>query len=194
MLSSMYPTALAEALEAQVALGGAIEEADLALPSRCQGWRVRNVLNHSIAVTLKFAAFARGVTDSPRTPKGDHLGGDHRSALRNAATAAQAAWRHADLERVCSLPFGSYSASTAAGINLFDVLAHSWDVAAPSGNSLPISDHLWEKGLSAARAVIGANRDLGHFGSPIVVDGASPREEFLAFLGRIDPPLDHTNT
>ena len=193
MLDSMYPKALVEALEAQMVLVEKVENADLALASGCEGWQVRDVLNHSIAVTLKFAAFAREETCRPRTPKGDHLGDDHRAALQNAATAAQQAWQHADLTRVCHLPFGSYPAATAAGINLFDVLAHSWDISGPTGNRLSIPDHLWETGLSAAQAVIGPTRDLEQYGSPITLEDGSPREEFLAFLGRADPPIDRAH-
>ncbi len=194
MLGSMYPKALAEALDAQVVLGEAIEEADLTLASRCEGWRVRDVLNHSIAVTLKFTAFARGETDTPRTPEGDHLGDDHRSTLRSVAMAAQDAWHNVDLDSVCNLPFGSYPAPTAAGINLFYVLAHSWDIAGPTGNPFSVPDHLWQAGLRAARFVIGADRNSDPYGSPLVVDAASPVEAFLAFLGRADPPLDRTHT
>lgn len=180
----MYPEALSEALRCQVDLGDSISESDLALPSRCQGWRVRDVLNHSIAVTVKFAAFARGDTDRPRTPMGDHLGGGHRSALRTAATVAQAAWDEADLDRSCHLPFGTFSASMAAGINLFDVLAHCWDVEGPTRSQLAIPDHLWTTGLEAARAAIGPERDLDHFGPALETSTTSPRALFLAFLGR----------
>lgn len=194
MAAAGYPEALAEALEAQVRLGDAIEESDLALASSCAGWRIRDVLNHSVAVTLKFAAFARGETDRPRTPPGDHLRDDHRAALRTAATTALVAWNRVDPDRTCHLPFGTFPASTAAGINLFDVLAHCWDVAGPTGNSLSIPDHLWTTGSRAARAVIGEERDHNHFGPPLEIDTISPRAEFLAFLGRadvdVDPPPD----
>ncbi|MEZ5379637.1 MAG: TIGR03086 family metal-binding protein [Acidimicrobiales bacterium] len=187
----MYPAALAEALEAQVTVGQAIETVDLGLDSRCPGWQVRDVLNHSIAVTLKFAAFARGDTDAPRTPKGDHLGTDHRAALRNAATTARDAWLGTDLTRTCHLPFGSYPASIAAGINLFDVLAHCWDIAGPTRNQLAIPNRLWEDGLTAAHAVIGHERDLDHYSAEIdVAATASPAEKFLAFLGRAEEPLE----
>ncbi len=187
----MYPAALAEALEAQVAMGQIVETADLGLDSRCPGWQVRDVLNHSIAVTLKFATFARGDTDTPRTLKGDHLGADHRAALRNAATTAQDAWLDTDLGRTCHLPFGSYPASIAAGINLFDVLAHCWDIAGPTRNPLVIPDHLWDEGLTAAHAVIGPGRDLDHYSPALeVVASASPAEKLLAFLGRVEDPLN----
>ena len=108
-------------------------------------------MNHSIGVTLKFADFAAGGTDHPRTPPGDLVGRDHRLALRSAAGAARAAWASADMERPCHLPFGTFPASLAAGINLFDVLAHTWDIAAATGVTLECPDDLWQAGLEAAR-------------------------------------------
>jgi len=48
-------------------------------------------MNHSIGVTMKFADFAAGGSDHPRTPSGDLVGRDHRLALRSAAAAARAA-------------------------------------------------------------------------------------------------------
>src|SRR6185437_14064373 len=53
----------------------------------CPGWSVRDVMNHSIGVTMKFADFAAGGSDHPRTPPGDLVGRDHRLALRSAAWA-----------------------------------------------------------------------------------------------------------
>ena len=182
----MYAHALVQALRAQVALGDQITDADLARPSHCEGWTVKEVLNHSIGVTLKFTAFARGETDAPRTPPGDLIGDDHREALRAAALGAEQAWTHADLSRTCRMSFGTFSASTAAGLNLFDVLAHGWDVAGPTGNRFVMPDSVWNAGLRAAREVIGDDRDSNHYGLPLPSDGASPRTAFLAYLGRAD--------
>ena len=84
--------ALVEALEAQHRIGQQVQPASLSLDTCCRGWTVRDVMNHSIGVTLKFTDFATGLTDRPRTPRGDLIGRNHRSALRSSADAAQAAW------------------------------------------------------------------------------------------------------
>src|SRR4029077_11266188 len=57
----------------------------LPLASPCPGWSVRDVMNHSIGVTLKFADFAAGGSDHPRPPPTDLVGRDHNQALRAAA-------------------------------------------------------------------------------------------------------------
>ena len=96
--------------------------------------------------------------------------------------------KFADTARPCHLPFGTFPASLAAGINLFDVLAHTWDIAAATGVALECADDLWQAGLEAARAVIGPGRDPRQYAPKIpVAVTASPRQRFLAFTGRAEP-------
>jgi uncharacterized protein (TIGR03086 family) len=180
--------ALATALDAQVGVGDHLRPPDLDLNSACPGWTIRHALSHSIAVTLKFADFASGVTDHPREPPGDLVGGDHRLALRDAATTSRAAWAFVDRTRSCHLGFGDFPANVAAGLNLYDVLAHTWDIATPAGLTFELDDDVWNIGLVAARVVIGSERDLRHYGEALpVAAGATPRRRLLALLGRPGP-------
>jgi uncharacterized protein (TIGR03086 family) len=173
------------ALQAQVRTGRLIQAVQLSLDSPCPGWSVRDVMNHSIGVTLKFAGFAAGGSDHPRSPPRDLIGPDHYLALRTAAAAARAAWAAADMTRPCHLPFGTFPASVAAGINLFDVPAHTWVAA---GVTLDCPDELWDAGLDAAWAVIGPGRDTRQYAAEILVSPASTaRQRFLAFTGRQEP-------
>jgi uncharacterized protein (TIGR03086 family) len=182
------PQALLAALDVQARTGQQIGPGQLSLSTPCPLWPVRQVLNHSIGVTLKFASFAAGHTDHPRAPAGDLVGDDHALALRSAAEAARVAWASTDLTRLCSLPFGTFPAGLAAGINLFDVLAHTWDMAAAAGVGLHCGDELWAAGLDAACAVLGPGRDLQHYAAAIPASTAAPpRQRFLAFLGRSEP-------
>ncbi len=179
---------LLAALDVQAWTGQRIQPGQLSLASPCPGWPVREVINHSIGVTLKFASFAAGHTDHPRAPSGDLVGLDHALALRSAAEAARVAWASADLTRPCYLPFGTFPAGLAAGINLFDVLAHTWDVAVATGVTVPCGDDLWRAGLDAARVVLGPGRDPRHYAAAAQAGaGAPPRQQFLAFLGRSEP-------
>lgn len=100
-----------------------------------------------------------------------------------------AAWASADMTRPCHLPFGTFPADLAAGLNLFDVLAHTWDISIATGATMPCGDDLWHAGLDAARIVIGPRRDERHYAPEVPVTAiASPRQRFLAFLGRTEPP------
>lgn len=166
--------ALLLALDEQVK--GAHDLHDFDAPSRCEGWTVGDVLAHSVGVTRKLAAFARGDTDQPHTP-------NMTSAVDLDAVVAEArvAWREVDRRRVCRLPFGTYPAEVVAGLNLFDVLAHTWDV----GVTPDVPDTVWRCGLDAARIVIGTTRDLRHYAPAIdVAPDAALSAQLLAFLGR----------
>jgi uncharacterized protein (TIGR03086 family) len=147
------------------------------------------VLNHSLGVTAKFTDFASGITDEPHARQGDLPGADHHTAARATVEVAKAAWRAADMTRTCRLSFGTFPAQTVAGINLFDALAHTWDIASPLAVELDADDELWRIGLRVARQVIGPARDSAHYGEEIPISRpADPMRLFLAFLGRNPPP------
>ena len=61
------------------------------------------------------------------------------------------------------------------GINLFDVITHTWDVAAPLNLDMPCSDDLWAIMLQAAEAALDDQRGPRHFAPPAVATGRSPR-------------------
>jgi uncharacterized protein (TIGR03086 family) len=177
--------ALLESLKSQVVLVGSATRSDLSRPSKCPGWTCCDVLSHSMAVTLRFARFASGDTDRPELQQGDLVGRDPVGSLGAAVTAAQRAWTLTDRARVCHLSFGDFDAETAAGINLVDVLAHGWDISPLQGRWLECNDEHWQLGLVAARALIGSDRDLRHYGPELVVGpGSTTQERFLAYLGR----------
>ncbi len=178
--------ALAQALAIQVGVGRELQPDQLALPSPCEGWSVSDVIEHSLGVTLKFASFARGATDAPKSPPTDGLlGAGHREALESAAETARQSWAAADMTRTCHLSFGVFPADVAALINMFDVLAHTSDMAAPTGLVVDCPDALWRLGLAVAQRVVGPERDLRQFANEVSVPAAaSPRAQFLAYLGR----------
>jgi uncharacterized protein (TIGR03086 family) len=142
-------------------------------------------MNHSLGVTLKFVEFASGRTDRPRSPTGDLIGDSLEGALRTAEDSARNAWSAADLSRVCRLPFGTYPAERAAGINLVDVLAHGWDVGTFGDAGFHCSEGVWSVGLEMARALMAQDRDPNQYGDQITVSASAPPEQrFLAYLGR----------
>ncbi len=183
----LFVDALQSALLAQWAVGREVHAGDLSRHSPCTGWSVHEVVNHSIGVTQKFTQFASGDTDHPQTPPGDLVGDDHAGALGATAEGSRSAWGSADLSRRCFLPFGEFPADVAAGINLVDVLAHTWDVSVATGVPLVIDELLWATAHDAAVILVGADRDLAHYGPAVAVSTDSPaRQQFLGFLGR-DP-------
>ncbi|MGA2521082.1 MAG: TIGR03086 family metal-binding protein [Acidimicrobiales bacterium] len=181
--------ALEEALGVQLEVVGRLDPSEMRRPSACPGWSLRDVLNHSVGVTRKFAEFASGSTDAPRTPEGDLVGTDAQAALAAVASTAGAAWRGADRRRMCRLRFGTFTSDQAAGINLFDVLAHTWDVASPLDIAVDCPDTLWDTALAAFDSVLRHGRDSSHYGPEIPSPpGASSMDRFLHATGRSTPP------
>jgi uncharacterized protein (TIGR03086 family) len=180
--------ALLAALEAQCALGALVTPADLSRPSRCPAWTVSDVLSHSLGVTLKFVEFASGRTDRPRSPTGDLIGDSPERGLRTATDFARSAWSAADMSRACRLPFGTFPAGRAAGINLVDVLAHSWDVGTFGEAGFDCPGEVWSTGLESARNLLARDRDPHHYAGELSVSPSAPPERrFLAYLGRGGP-------
>lgn len=177
--------ALTTAVEAQWAVGRLVAPADLSRATKCPGWSVFDVVNHSIGVTLKFAEFASGSTESPRSPTGDLIGSSLDEALGSMVATTRRAWEAAEMTRECHLPFGTFGAEMAAGINLVDVLAHGWDIGSFQGGRFQCGDGVWSVGLEVARELIGQRRDPRHYGHEIPVAATAPAEQrFLGYLGR----------
>jgi uncharacterized protein (TIGR03086 family) len=178
--------ALAATFEVAVAIVEALDDGDLARPTPCSGWRVGDVLEHAAEVTVKFTEFATGVTDSPHARP---FAGHPRNEFAGVCRDALAAWAVVDRSRTCHLPFGDFTAAQAAGINLFDMLAHSWDIAVAVDRPVIVPDGVWAVALDAARSVVGPERDVRHYGAEVSLAGVEnplPQKAFLAYLGR-DP-------
>jgi uncharacterized protein (TIGR03086 family) len=121
----------------------------------CPDWNVHQLLNHMIATTAKFTAFARGETDSPHTPSGDLVGAAFQPAYWEAVRASTAAWALPQpSRRVCHLPFGDFSADEAADINLFDVVVHGWDLATAGELDYSVPASLSDRALAVAERLV----------------------------------------
>jgi uncharacterized protein (TIGR03086 family) len=168
---------LAAALTVFVGLATALSAEALADPSPCDGWTVGDVVAHVATVTEKFGRFAAGES-SVRGRAG--AGG-----IGPVAAGALEAWRAnpGALERVCVLPFGSFDGATAAGINLFDVVVHGWDVATGAGVPYDLDPALAV--VAYPVAVLLTAEPGGQFAPPVRPPaGAGPLVRLLALTGR----------
>jgi len=91
------------------------------------------------------------------------------------------------MTRTCVFPFDTFTTEKAAGINLSDALAHTWDATHALGKAVTVDDRVWESALAAARRVAGPDRDPVHYGQEQPVTPADPSmRRFLRFLDRDD--------
>ncbi len=123
-------------------LVGRLRPADLNLSTPCSSWTTRDLLNHVVGGALMYAdAFEGGPVEdiSGRLP--DVVGDDPLSAFQAAAGRFGEATQSAGaMDRVFALPWGSMSGPTFLRFVGFDLLMHSWDLAATLGEEPDVSD------------------------------------------------------
>ena len=165
-------------------------DAQLASPTPCTDWNVRDLINH---ITGGATMFARCVEEGPIPDAelgallgGDNLGDDYKGAFSSAAARAVRAFESPGaLEKMVTLPFGEMPAGIALNIAVFDVATHACDLASVTGQSIADRD-LLDAALAMGKAMIGPEmRSPGLFDpEQPCPDDASAEPKLLAFAGR----------
>jgi uncharacterized protein (TIGR03086 family) len=163
---------------------------ELANPTPCSEWTVRDLINHVTGGATMFAISAEqgSVPDEEmgRLMTGDNLGTDYKGAFNTATARAMAAFRQPSvLEKIVKLPFGEMPAGIALNIAVFDVTTHAVDLARATGQTVGDTD-LLEAALGMGQEMIGPElRQPGVFGpEQPAPSGASAEDKLLAFAGR----------
>lgn len=162
----------------------------MANPSPCEEWTVRDVINHITGGATMFAISAEQgfVPDEElgRLMGGDNLGDDPQGAWAKAADRAMAAFAQPGVfDKTVKLPFGELPAEAALNIAVFDVLTHAVDIARASDQEVR-DQELIETALAMGHQMVGPEwRAPGVFGpeQPAPAD-APPADRLLAFAGR----------
>jgi uncharacterized protein (TIGR03086 family) len=163
---------------------------DVALPTPCDGWTLRDLLAHMTVQHHGFASAARGLGADPAhwdvSTVTDPLG-----AYADAARDAVDAFAAATGETPFALPeFGPdvvVPGVMAIGFHLVDYVVHGWDVAASLGRTYEVSDDVAAAALTVALAVPdGEFRDAEESPFARAVDGAAVTDldRVLRHLGR----------
>jgi uncharacterized protein (TIGR03086 family) len=179
------------AVDTSVELVARSTTADLALPTPCAGWALRDLLAHMTTQHHGFAAAATGETSldawRPRSLGEDHVG-NYRAA---AAKVVQAFAAAGVIDRGFTLPeFGTdtpFRGRTAIGFHFIDYVVHSWDVAETLGVPVHFDADLLDVAMSITRAVPGGDRRLAPgaaFGPEVAPAGESTMDLIVAMLGR----------
>ncbi|WUF57005.1 TIGR03086 family metal-binding protein [Streptomyces tubercidicus] len=178
--------AYAEVTRDVAALVAAVRTEDLALPTPCAGWTVRQLLDHMVWENLMATSIAEG---TPRTDHtADHLGDDHRAAFADSVDAARTAFTGSGM---LHRTYGPYEAPGAMIVQqvVVELLAHGWDLAQAIGAPTGLAPETAAETLAAARRIYGAApRTEGSSFAPErpAPPGASATDRLAAFLGR-DP-------
>lgn len=160
---------------------------DLVTP--CEGWTVRELLNHVVAGNWWAAELASGrtIADVGSRLDGDVLGADPLGAYDGSADAAVAAFAAPGaMEAPAAVSYGPVPNSVYAGHRFLDVLVHGWDLAVATGQATDLAPDLveacWEQVVEPQLAGLQAS---GAFGTAVEVPAdADPQDRLLAALGR----------
>jgi uncharacterized protein (TIGR03086 family) len=154
----------------------------------CQGWDVRELLNHVVSGNLWAAELAAGATIERVGDRldGDVLGPDPAGSYDTSAAAAAAAFRRPGaLDAPCAVSYGPVPGSVYAGHRFVDVFIHGWDLAAATGQDTTLDPALMEACREVMEPQLGLFREAGAIGEALPVGpGAAAQTRFLAALGR----------
>jgi uncharacterized protein (TIGR03086 family) len=161
----------------------------LELPTPCEGWNVRELLNHIIAGNLWAAELAGGrtIAEVGSALDGDMLGTNVTAAYDASATAAAGAFEAPGaLDAPCAVSYGPVPGSVYAGHRLVDVLIHGWDLATATGQPADLDPHLVDACWDVVRPQLSLLQASGAFGAEVSgrTGDANPQTSLLAALGR----------
>lgn len=166
-----------------------IESGQLGLPTPCDGWDVRELLNHIVAGNLWAAELACGrtIADVGSDFDGDMLGADATAAYDASADAAARAFEAPGaLDAPCAVSYGPVPGSVYAGHRLVDVLIHGWDLASATGQPTDLDPHLVAACWDVVRPQLSLLQASGMFGVEVATGADDPDSQasLLAALGR----------
>ncbi|RJQ82251.1 TIGR03086 family protein [Pseudonocardiaceae bacterium YIM PH 21723] len=184
-------TAISELLvlagDSAVPVVAGVRDDQLGAPTPCGDYTVKDLLNHLMHVVIGFQAYpTKGSADFTSTP--DYLGegGDWRDRFAGEVGRLIHAWALPGAEEGTA---GSMDmpARTLGEMVLGDVLVHSWDLAAATGQSYVPDERVVGELAGPVAEMAPMARQYGVYGPEVAVaHGASPFESLLAVTGR-DP-------
>ena len=136
-----------------------IEPDQLDNPTPCEGWTVRDVLNHITGGADMFAiAATEGKVSDEKLGQlmvGDNLGTDYKASFEAASGRAKQAFNAPGVaEKMVTLPFGEMPAGVAVNFAIFDVTTHTWDLAKGTNQSTDLDPEVLGAALDAAQLML----------------------------------------
>jgi uncharacterized protein (TIGR03086 family) len=179
------PEQLAAAAEITGKLIDAVGDDQWALPTPCEDWTVRDLVEHVVGGNDGFtSALHRQLTASgpPALRSGD-LATQYGRSVQELVPAFR---QPGALERMVSVPFGTVPGAVALHLRITELLVHGWDVAQATGQTVAFPEDLAEQELAFSRGAL-KNVPAGRrpFAPPEPVgDDAPAIDRLAAFLGR----------
>ena len=171
----------------------AIGDDQLDLPTPCDQWSVRDIINKLVASTLLFTLFGNRQPADPTldliNPK-DIIGDDPLGAFQDAAAQCRTAWRAPGaLDGMAPSTIGEAKAKAVLHARIFDTTILSWDLSRAVDIPHGIDDEQAGYVLRIARALVPAVRshNAARYKDAVVVGEDAPLvDQLIATTGR-DP-------
>jgi uncharacterized protein (TIGR03086 family) len=157
------------------------------LPSPCEGWNVRELLNHIVAGNLWAAELASGrtIADVGSALDGDMVGTNPAEAYDISAESAASVFEAPGaLDAPCAVSYGPVPGSVYAGHRFLDVLIHGWDLASATGQPTDLDPHLVDACWDVVRPQLSMLQGSGMFGVATNDASTNSQASLLAALGR----------
>jgi uncharacterized protein (TIGR03086 family) len=184
---------MATAGRAAVEVANNVKPDQLGLPTPCQDWDVRALVNHLMfwsAFRSELAARKQTApADDPITEETDFTrDGEWATTLETQLGRATAAWAEPGAtEGNTGLAGGSMPAPVIGMMMVGELVVHGWDLATATGQRLEVDDEIVLAVHQATGAMADQGRSYGVFGDEVpVAAGASPLDKVLGVSGR-DP-------
>ena len=169
-----------------------VRDDQLTAPTPCSETTLGGLLDHIDGLSQAFtaAAIKSGTEASNAGPSADasRLGTDWRERIPQRLAGLAAAWQDESSWSGMTRAGGQDVPSEIAGvIALNEVIVHSWDIAAATGQPFDCDAELVEAAAGFVRPTATANPDgvPGLFGPAVAVpDDASPLDQLLGLTGR----------
>lgn len=182
------PEVHAQALDVTRGWVSGVEDAQWDAASVCEGWTVRELVNHIVSGNYWAAELAGGKTieEVGTALDGDLLGDDPLATYDASAEVAAAAFRVSGaMTTPCAVSYGPVPGEIYCGHRFMDVLIHGWDVAASTGQDPAIAPALVEACFEVLEPQVEMLQGSGMFGTAVVVAADADRQtQLLAVLGR----------
>lgn len=156
-------------------------------PTPCASWDVSELINHIVGGQHFFAGSMKG--DPPSDESHDFASGDYLAEFDEAsATALEAFGEQGALEKMVTLPFGTFPGIAFMGLATTDTFTHAWDLARATGQDTNLAPELAAVLLEQSRQSI--SEDFrGPEGAPFGAEtqaapDAPVADQLAAFLGR----------
>ncbi|MZD05618.1 TIGR03086 family protein [Streptomyces sp. SID5785] len=163
-----------------------IADGDLARPTPCAQYTVKDLVNHLVQVLVQFRGLAaKEDSDFSATPDvvGEDPAGWRDRFAREAAELA-AAWSRPGAEDGTSGAM-NMPARLVGSMALLDLTVHAWDLARATGRSYEVPPEVVGTLRAAVAELAPTARKMNVFGAEVEVpDSASEFERLLAATGR----------